>query len=430
MPKTTRTFMPVAALTLCLLAGCSSTSTSGTPTVSGAPAPTTASAAPTSSGQAPSVSGSAGQSASGTALGTALPAAPAMPDHPAGFQLPTTGLSPVGTTSSGDLVVQSGQQVAGYDSSGSQVWSSGPIPNQTSILSVVGTKVYGLETSTTAASGLSTGGSTYSAVVFDTTKPKDPGVVKPTKQAVSDGQFAFTVGTVVYVFAGTQQDPYSASFKIDMATGAATSLTVPTDTFMIAGIDPQGAPITLQSTNAADLSGEQDILTNGTWSMQISNVQSPLTPGNVNAVTKMDSAADDLIGYTPLGDTPAPTQWIDGTGKTVLTTDNIGPLVWSPNKQWVAAGDEAQNLKTKRTFHFPATSGTAAAKFIAIDNDGNALTLGADGASIVQINTPTGTTKTLTSQADVTAVDRFGTWTQYTVNGASGLGYVMVPPAK
>ena len=232
------------------------------------------------------------------------------------------------------------------------------------------------------------------------------------------------------MFTGTQQDPYSASFKIDMATGAATSLTVPTDTFMIAGIDPQGAPITLQSTNAADLSGEQDILTNGTWSIKISNVGSPTTPGNVNAVTKMDSAADDLIGYTPFGDTPAPTQWIDGTGKTVLTTDNVGPLVWSPNKQWVAAGDEAQNLKTKQTFHFAATSGTAAAKFIAIDNDGNALTLGADGASMVQINTPTGTTKTLTSQADVTAVDRFGTWTQYTVNGDSGLGYIMTPPTK
>lgn len=426
MPKTVRTLIPAAALTLCLLAGCSSTSTPGAPTVSSAPASTAASATPTS------VSGSAAPSIPGSAPGSALPAAPATPDRPAGFQLPTDGLTPIGTTSSRDLVVNSSQQVAAYDPTGSQVWMSGPTPNQTSILSVVGTKVYGLEESTTAASGLSTGGVTYSAVVFDTTKPKDPGVVIPTKQAVSDGQFSFTVGTVAYVFAGTPQDPYAASFKIDMATGAATNLTVPTDTFMIAGIDPQGAPITLQSTNAADLSGEQDILTNGTWSIQIANVGSPTTPGNVNAVTKMDSAADDLIGYTPFGDTPSPTQWIDGTGKTVLTTDNVGPLVWSPNKQWIAAGDEAQNLKTKQTFHFPATSGTTAAKFIAIDNNGNARTLGADGASVVQITTTTGSTKTLAPAADFSGIDRFGDWTRYkdsTVVGGDG-GDVMVPPTK
>ncbi|SDO56627.1 hypothetical protein SAMN04515671_1350 [Nakamurella panacisegetis] len=140
-------------------------------------------------------------------------------------------------------------------------------------------------------------------------------------------------------------------------------------------------------------------------------------------------AADDLVGYTrperPRQDAVDQRQrqnrphhrqrWLDG----LVAEQSVG----SP------PGNEAQVL-TKRTFHFPATSGRAAAKFIAIDNDGNALTLGADGASVVQINTPTGTTKPLTTQSDVTAIDTIGSWTRYTVNNTYGLGYVMVQPTR
>ena len=53
MPKTARTLTPVAALTLCLLAGCSGTSTSGTPTVSQSSTLTAVSAAPPVPGSAP-----------------------------------------------------------------------------------------------------------------------------------------------------------------------------------------------------------------------------------------------------------------------------------------------------------------------------------------------------------------------------------------
>lgn len=478
MPKTARTLIPVAALTVCLLAGCSRTSISATPTVSGSPTPTAASAAPTPSGLAPSVPAapsltgspttaavsasvsptasspipSASSSAdvsgsSGSASGTALTRTQATPDRAAGFQLPT-GMTPVATTSAGDLVTANqidatNMRLSVYDPAGSLVWISGPEPVLAYSLSVVGTKIYGLGVITTAASGLSTGGSKYSTVVFDTTKPKDPGVTTPTTQNVPPTLTAkaplpeqnFVVGTRVYKFTGTDAGPYAASFSVDMLTGVVKHMTVPANTVMVAGIDRKGALITLQDPTPADgTTGlAQDTLTNGSWSMPIVNHYTYQGPPAGSAVTKMGLAADDLIGYTPAGGTsPAKTQWIDGTGKTIFTTDNIGPLVWSPNKLWVAAGDEIHNLKTKKVYRFPTAGGTAAAKFIDIDNDGVALTLGADGASVVQINTATGATKDLAPAADFSGIDRFGDWTRYkdsTVVGRNG-GDVMVPPTK
>ena len=445
MPKTTRTFMPVAALTLCLLAGCSGTSTPTIPTVSDSSAPTAASAAPASSSLAPSASGmpsasgSAEPSTSGSPSETALTGNPATLDRPAGFLLPT-GVTPIGTTGTGGLItgkeVDSGDtQLAVYDPAGALVWTSGPAPLVQYDLALVGTKIYGLAVTATAASGLSTGGSKYATVVFDTTKPNDPGVTTPTTQTVvplrTDGE-NFTAGTTVYDITGTDTDPYASSFSVDLTTGAVKQLSVPAKTVMVAGIDPDGVLITLQQpTPADDITGlSEDVLTNGSWSVPIANHYTYQGPTGGDAVTKMGIAADDLIGYTPTGGSK--TRWIDGTGKTVLTTDNDGPLMWSPNKLWVAAGDEVHNLKNQQVYRFPATGGTAAAKFIAIDNDGVALTLGADGASVVQVNTSTGATKTLAPKADFNGIDRFGDWTRYKYSTIVGgaVGDVMVPPTK
>lgn len=373
----------------------------------------------------------------------------ATPDRATGFQLPT-GMTPVATTSAGDLVTANqidatNMQLSVYDPVGSLVWTSGPAPVLAYSFSVVGTKIYGLGVTTTAASGLSTGGSKYSTVVFDTTKPKDPGVTTSTTQGVPPTLTAkaplpeqnFVVGTTVSKFTGTDANPnvpYAASFSVDLKTGAVKHLTVPANTVMVAGIDPEGALITLQHPDEADGTTRlaQDVLTNGHWSMPIANHYTYQGPPGGDAVTRMDPSTGDLIGYTPAGGTsPAKTQWIDGTGKTIFTTDNIGPLVWSPNKVWVTAGDEVHNLKTKQVYRFPATGGTAAASFLAIDNDGVALTFGADGASVVQINTPTSSTRTLTATRDFGSIDRFGDWTRYKDSTVAGTGGdVMVPPTK
>lgn len=352
------------------------------------------------------------------------------------------GVTPVAATSVGDIVTVSAEdkakvQLNAYDSTGKQVWTTSPAPLLNYTLSVVGTKIYGLAVTPTAASGLSTGGSKYLAVVFDTTKPNDPGITKPTTKTadpLKTDAVGFTVGTKVYKISGTDADPYGSSFTVDLATGAVNQLSVPAKTVMFAGIDPNGALITLQHPDQPDdvqTMLANDVLTNGTWSLPIVNHFT--SAGTSDAVTGMDVAADDLIGYTPGGATgTAKTQWIDGTGKTVLTTDNPGPLLWSPNKLWVAAGDEAHNIKTKQVYRFPATGGTAAANFIAIDNDGVALTLGADGTSVVQINTTTGATKTLAPAAGFSGIDRFGYWTRYknsTIVGGGG-GDIIVPPTK
>lgn len=407
---------------------------------------------PTPSGYLPSPSGG---SPSATGPGsTGLPTTPATSARPGGLRL-TGDNEPIGVTTSGNIVVRTGSGYSVYDRTGKQTWTVAAPSGATPI--VVGDKLYLLGSAQVSPSGLSTGGTVTTLAVYGLNDlggkaaiilPKGglPGNAVPSDTGPG---IKWVFDGVAYLLAERQQDGLftkaGAVTRIVLQTGATSTLTAPAGdpakglSVQVEGIDSKGGLVTLNSSAFGPVGETSGDLTSPNWSAPVKIRERVVGPGvGQSGLTPMDS--DGRIVYTtvPAGGGPAadnnvvssavdaPTRIINRAGKTVLTTQGFAPRAWSPDGSWAAGDDGIVNVKTGKTYLFPAKGSSVAASFFAVGDDGVALSKGADDKSVVQIHPATRTVKTL-SGVDFTTVETFGGWVLYT--GSNTQPSVLVPPA-
>lgn len=417
MPKSARILIPAAALSMCLLTGCSGTSTSTAPIAAGSPTSSTtvfASAAPTNSRLVPSASTGAPVDS-----GAGLTAAAATADRPAGFALPNT-LTPVAVSSGGVLIVagladQNHNRLTAYDKAGKLVWTSGDTTIIAQTVFVAGTKVRALGLATHPASGLNASeNATYTMTTFDLTKPNDPGIIIPTTQKYADNNTDGTVDpkqsaqyNAPSAIVGTVEYFPSDGFSIDLSNGKVTQFDESQG--IVIGADSTGAliKVTADPDATCGISNCAAILGTPTWHVKAG--AQLLTQGNTpTKPVKIDSHGN--IGVSQDSTPPA---WVTRDGKTLIKAGG-DVMVYSTNGKWEASGATAINTQTGKTYTFPTSAGQTDPTYLAIDNQGQALTVGADLTSVVQVNVVTNATKILSPKASFDAVLTFGGWTVYT----------------
>lgn len=377
-----------------------------------------------------------------------LAAAAVSAAHRPGFALPA-GMVSVGVTAAGLLVTGQDGKYAAFDRAGHRVWTATPATNQAGTPIVDGNQLYLLGKADVPASGLTAAASVTALVSFDTSKPDPkPVTIAPKRGLPADAtpNSASYSDAVKWVFEGaaylrspdtaTGTDVYT---KLTLATGATSVLPAGPPQSQVLGVDAKGGLITFAPAGTYK-NGEVDgTLTSRNWPAPI-----PITAVNSSAglgLTPMDTAG--RIVYTVAPATPNPdgsgpdlaaavTKVLDRNGKTTLSTKGFAPTVWSPNGKWAAGGDGIVNTAAGgKSWTYPAKGATVAANFFAVDNDGAALTLGADHSSAVQINPTTKTVKTLPDQGYSTGVQQkvFGGWLLLD-NPTGALTPTAVPPAQ
>lgn len=443
MPKSARTLIPVAALTLCLLTGGSSTSTSATPTVSQSATLTTASVAPSVLGSAPA-SVAMGTSAapapstavagSSSATGNGLVAAPETDDRLAGWQLPSSttiigSTAQVAYAASTDTSTSDSQTLVGYSPNGQIVWQSGAANADlaNSHAAIVDGKIYAFSpvAITTGTGALAKTGRGWAVLTFDTTKsgatPTTSRVVDLTPvpqngQADYIPQFVVS-GTTVDVFNNLTPTSNTSSTTVqyqvqtvDLTTGKLTNTTLPLGDQPIA-VDSNGSVVTFNTGPGYCQTGDTNCgatFAYANWKIKVPYVDGLESNQILGGYTVLPTGGAVIAVQT----TTTAGEIINADGKVLAKVDavptNPANPVLSPNGKWGVWSTFTWNNTTGKTFNYAESATQTAAKFTGVADDGTAYA----SAQNIAVNLTTGDSNTITS-AWATSTSYPGGWTTY-----------------